>query len=238
MNFKAVRKERGWTQQNAARQLGVSQTLVSFWERGTRSPSRRCLDKLCYLGVKLDPVTLPMRADSDSAAVDFAQELANLGYPGFAHYQNGAPKWNPAQLLVLALAENALDRRVAEALPWLVLRYSEMNWEWVRREAKLRDLQNRLGFTLLLGQELAVRKEGSEVAHQLATLEQDLRRSLLAKEDTYCNDRITRSERNWLRQHRSQEAAVWNLLSDLRPEHLAHDTDVLARDDSRRAGSQ
>ena len=222
MNFKAVRNQRGWTQQEAARHLGVSQTLVSFWERGTRTPSRHCLARLCQLGVELDPLALPLRVDTDSARIDFAHELANLGYPGFAHCQNRAPGFNPARLLVLALAENTLDRRVAEALPWLVFRCWEMNWDWVRQEGKLGDLQNRLGFTLSLARELAVRKQRPEVAQQLSTIEQGLRRSLLAQEDTYCNDRMTPAERNWLRQQRSQEAATWNLLSDLRPEHLTH----------------
>ena len=47
-------------------------------------------------------------------------------------------------------------------------------------------------------------------------------KSLLAKEDTYCNDQMTESERRWLREHRSPEAAAWRLLSDLRAEHLTH----------------
>jgi hypothetical protein len=154
--------------------------------------------------------------------MDLTQELANLGYPGFAHYQNGEPGVNPAQLLVLMLAQNQLDRRLAESLPWLVFRYPEMDGDWVCREAKLRDLQNRLGFTLLLAQEIAAQKQRPEVALRLSRLGQELRRSLLAKEDTFCNEQMTKSERMWLREHKSQQAAAWNLLSDLRPEDLRH----------------
>lgn len=101
------------------------------------------------------------------AKVDYAQELSNLGYPGFAHFQSSEPNWNPAQLLVKALSEHDLDRRVVEALPWLVLRYSEMDWDWVRREAKLLDLQNRLGFTLALAKQLAIQKQRFDVACRL-----------------------------------------------------------------------
>jgi hypothetical protein len=154
--------------------------------------------------------------------MDFARELANLGYPGFAHHRTGKAAWNPAQLLVLGLAENQLDRRVAEALPWLAFRYWNMNWEWVFREAKVRDLQNRLGFTLLLALELAEQLQCTDAADRLGQAEQNLKHSLLAKEDTYCNDQMTESERRWLREHRSPEAAAWSLLSDLRAEHLAH----------------
>jgi len=220
-DLKTARAERHWTQQDMARALGVSQTLVCLWERGTRPFSRSHLSRLSELGIVVDSVSLPLRANADVTPVDFATELGNLGYPGFAHFRQGAPAWNPAQLLVLALSESTLDRRVAEALPWLVLRYWKMNWDWVRREAKLRDLQNRLGFTLSLAQELA-QKDSPEAARCLSAVEQGLRRSLLAMEDTYCNDRMTQSERNWLRQESSKEAVSWNLLSDLRPELLTH----------------
>ena len=130
--------------------------------------------------------------------------------------------WNPAELLVQALSEKNLDRRVAEALPWLVLRYSEMDWVWVQRDAKLRNLQNRLGFTLVLAKKLAVQKQEGEVAARLEEQEEALRDSLLAKEDTYCNEGMTQAERKWLQTRRSSEASTWNVLSDLQPAFLTH----------------
>ena len=163
-NLRNVRKQRGWNQQETARRLGVSQTLVSFWERGARKVPFRRLTQLRQLGMELNPLELPMRNMVSPREVDYAQELSNLGYPGFAHFQGGEPNWNPAELLVHALSEKNLDRRVAEALPWLVLRYSEMDWGWVHREAKLRNLQNRLGFTIVLAKKLAVQKQELEVA--------------------------------------------------------------------------
>jgi len=48
--------------------------------------------------------------------------------------------------------------------------------------------------------------------------------SLLAKEDTYCHDSLTRVERDWLREHRAPEARKWNMLSDLGVERLSHAT--------------
>ena len=217
-----VRRQRGWNQKEMARHLGVSQTLVSLWERGERKFPKRRLQQLGQLGVDVDATELPMRDQLNLAKVDYAQELSNLGYPGFAHFQSGEPSWNPAQLLVNALAEHYLDRRVVEALPWLVLRYSEMDWDWVRCQAKLRDLQNRLGFTLALAKKLAVQKQQSDVADRLGQQEESLRGSLLAKEDTYCNDRMTQSERKWLQTRRSPDATTWHLLSDLEPAYLTH----------------
>lgn len=33
---------------------------------------------------------------------------------------------------------------------------------------------------------------------------------------------MTQAERNWLRTHRTSAAAHWNLLTDLKAEHLVH----------------
>jgi transcriptional regulator with XRE-family HTH domain len=221
-NLRHFREHRGWNQQELARRLRVSQTLVSLWEQGERRVPVMRLHQLRQLGMQVDPLELPMRHKPSLGTMDYGQELSNLGYSGFAHFQGGDPKWNPAELLVSALSEKNLDRRVAEALPWLVLRYWEMDWGWVWREVKVRDLQNRLGFTLTLARKLAVQKNESHVALRLRELEESLRESLLAKEDTYCDEGMTQAERTWLRTKRSAEASAWNVLSDLEPAYLTH----------------
>jgi hypothetical protein len=103
-----------------------------------------------------------------------------------------------------------------------VLRYSEMDWDWVRREAKLLDLQNRLGFTVALAKKLAVQKQRFDVAYRLGQQAEALGGSLLAKEDTYCYDSMTESERKWLQTRRSSEATTWHVLFDLEPAYLTH----------------
>lgn len=151
-----------------------------------------------------------------------ADRVSYLRYLGFEHLSKGKPAWNPAQLLVLALSQQTLDARVAEALPWLALYYPELNWNWVRREAKLRDLQNRLGFTLSVAGKLAMEKKLPETAALLEVQENVLRGSLLAKEDTYCNEGMTRAERAWLQTNRSPEAVAWHVLSDMETKYLTH----------------
>jgi transcriptional regulator with XRE-family HTH domain len=220
--LKSFRKGRSWNQQELARRLRVSQPLVSQWENGNRSVGKKYLHALRKLGVKMDATALPMREDFDRKKVDFAAELANLGYPGFAHFSSADPEWNPAQLLLLALSQENLDRRSAEALPWLAMNFSEMDWQWVVREAKLRDLQNRLGFTLLLAKKLAGQKGVSDTKEKLRLQEENLQASLLVKEDTYCDDSMTEAERNWLKNQRSPDAAAWHMLSDLQPAYLTH----------------
>jgi hypothetical protein len=49
-----------------------------------------------------------------------------------------------------------------------------------------------------------------------------LERARLAREDTSCHDSMTQVERTWLREHRSPAAAYWNLLTDIKGEHLAY----------------
>ena len=47
------------------------------------------------------------------------------------------------------LAEPNADARVVEALPWLVATFeSQFDFGWMVRQAKLQNLQNRLGFLL------------------------------------------------------------------------------------------
>lgn len=219
--LRTVRNQRGWNQKELARRLGVSQTLVSLWEHDLRKVPAKRLHELRELGVEVEATELPIKNGSDET-VDYAQELSNFGYRGFAHFRSGEPNWNPAQLLVKALSEHNLDRRVAEALPWLVMRYSELDWVWVRSQAKLLDLQNRLGFTLALAKKLAGQKQQLEVADRLGEQERVLSKSLLAKEDTYCYDGMTQSERKWLQTNRSSDATTWHVLSDLDPVYLTH----------------
>ena len=45
-----------------------------------------------------------------------------------------------------------------------------------------------------------------------------------AVSDALCHDSMTNAEQTWLREHRSQEAAYWNLLTDLRADQLVHVT--------------
>ena len=222
-DLRALRKQHGWNQSELARRLGVSQTLVSLWEHGTRPVPAQWLPKLCKLGLEFDATKLPIRKDAESVPADFAQELSNLGYPAYGYFRTGLPSWNPAQYLVMALAQPDLDRRVAEGLPWLVRHFVGMDWEWVRREAKVRDLQNRLGFTIALARKVAEEKQQPEVASQLARQEEVLRGSLLAKEDTFSRENMTQVERAWLLTNRSPEARAWHVLSDLVTAHLAND---------------
>ena len=220
LNLRDLRESLGWGQKELAARLQVSQTLVSLIETGQRPVSTQVRKALSEF-LEVPATTLPLREEVHLKDSDYARELADLGYPGFAHLRAGKPGWNPAQLMVMALSSDFLDRRVAEALPWLLLRYPDADWGWALRESKLRDLSNRFGFVVTLA--LAVAQEkGLDSEDELARLETTVERSRLAKQDTFCNERMTRPERDWLRTHSSPQAERWNLLSDLKPEYLSH----------------
>jgi transcriptional regulator with XRE-family HTH domain len=216
VDYKQVKKarvDRGWSQQEAAARLGVSQAYLSLLERGRRStaPLARRLMQV----YDLPPTVLPVEEVRENVTAEFlAYELASLGYPGFAHLRGRAKRANPAEFLLTALGQRNLEARVAEGLPWLVLQYRDMPLEWLVREARARTLQNRLGFVVTLGRRAACRDD-------LEGLEQTLADSRLEKEDSFCKE-LNEAERRWLRAHRSDEAKQWHLLSDLQPSALRY----------------
>ena len=51
--------------------------------------------------------------------------------PGFAYLHRRRSKRNPGELLLTAVAQDRLEARLFEALPWLVLKYWEMDIGWL-----------------------------------------------------------------------------------------------------------
>ena len=64
-----------------------------------------------------------------------ANDLASLGYPGFVYLKSKRRK-NPGEVLLSALSSNCLESRAAEALPWLVLNYPNLDWHTLINTAK------------------------------------------------------------------------------------------------------
>ena len=172
-------------------------------------------------GKPLKPLGTANLGQLDSASL--AEQLASLGYPGFRQLA-GAPAQNPAKVLFAALAAGEVEVRVTEALPWLVLEYADLDWEWLVREAKAQRVQNRLGFVVTLARQVAEAKGDDPRAAKLRRVEGFLDEFRLPGEDTLCQALLSRAERRWLRQKRTREAAHWNLLTDLRAPLLPYVT--------------
>src|SRR6267142_3433943 len=223
-DLRTARKQKGLTQKEAALRLDVSQAYLSMLENDRRPVPAHQLARVIEV-YGLPPTALPFRGFEHWAHLDsgeVAAGLASLGYPGFAYMNDAKPLWNPAELLVAALTRNELESRVAEGLPWLAYALSNMDWDWVLREAKTHDVTNRLGCVVTLARMLAERRGDSSAAESLETVETCLQRSTLVREDTFCHDNMTQTERRWLRENRPAEARRWRMLSDLDAEHLVH----------------
>lgn len=222
--LKSGRERKGWGQQQAARRLGVSQPYLSLLERGERRVPGLLARKAAGV-YGLSAAVLPTEIARDGvqpAGEDaLARDLAALGYPGFSHLRPGRKK-NPAEVVLRALSAADLDSRLTEALPWVLLKFPDLDWGWLVAVAKLNDLQNRLGFVTGVARRLAEKSGESDVAGLLARQESALERSRLVREDTLCRESLTGAERRWLRENRPREAKHWRLLTDLSPEHLGH----------------
>ena len=222
--LKEARQTRKWTQKDAAQSLGVTQAYLSMLERGHRAVSNRLARKALNV-LDLPPTALPLQSSTggspSSGRHDYGADLAALGYPGFAYLRTKVRR-NPASVLLDALNEPNLDSRVAEGLPWLALTYVDMDWDWLVRNAKVSDVQNRLGFAVALAREVAKGKDDGDRVQKLRACLQALERARLAREDTFCHDSMTKAERAWLREHRCPTASHWNLLTDMEGKHLAY----------------
>jgi hypothetical protein len=162
----------------------------------------------------------PVRQEAVTEPDELARRLATLGYEPLA-YLKGRAATEPAWLLAAALSTPDLDARLVEALPWVVLNFPDLDWNWLVDRSKRSDLQNRLGYVVTLARELAERKD-ARTASRLLDQERALERSILAREDTLCRDSMTSVEREWLRENRPEQAKRWHVLTDLLGEHLPY----------------
>jgi transcriptional regulator with XRE-family HTH domain len=211
--LRSARTIKGLTQAQAATRLGVSQPYVAMLESGVRRLTRPLARRVMH-AYDLPPTAVPASSSTlteKCGAASLARNLAALKYPGFAHLRphRWTPK-NPAEVLLAALAKDDLEPRLVEALPWLLLHYPNLDREWLVREAKVRDLQNRLGFVVSLARRLAERTGTEDNA--LAELERDLERSRLVREDTL--GKLPEAERRWLQKNQPADAKHWNVLTD------------------------
>ncbi len=223
-DLRTGREQKGWTQEESASRLGVSQPYLSLLEKGTRRVPEKLARKAATT-YGLSAATLPVESDLETLELknekSLASDLAALGYPGFSHLAHGRKK-NPAEVLLTGLSARELNSRLVEALPWVLVEYLDLNWPSLVSAAKVRDLQNRLGFVTSLARRVAEKQGASEKAAELRRRESELERSRLLREDTLCHESLTKVERKWLDTSRPPEAEYWRLLTDLKPEHLSY----------------
>ncbi|HEV3214843.1 MAG TPA: helix-turn-helix transcriptional regulator [Vicinamibacterales bacterium] len=211
--LRETRQQLHWTQKQAGAKLGVSQPYLSLLENGLRPVPASFVNRLAKHA--LLPVTsLPLEDKPGFDPQAFAESLGALGYRRFSYLAKSDHRENPAALLLRALRQDELEPRLTEALPWLLLSYPKLNWDWLVEHAKRQNLQNRLGFLVSVARELAENQGAGEPVSTLARWEHSLEDARLAKVDVLCR-RLTSAEQQYFQTHRSPRAMHWNLLTGL-----------------------
>lgn len=164
------------------------------------------------------------REEARSRALQDA--IGALGYPGFINLFTEVEveqSHDPGVVLMAALSCDKVDERVVESLPWLVLRYESLDWQWLVREAQRRAVQNRLGFVVALALEVAASGDCSmERLTMLSNIEERLFECRIDKEDTGWQ-KMPAARKKAVREARSTEAKQWRLLTEVRAQDLAYD---------------
>jgi len=222
--FRAARLAKRWTQSQAAARLGMTQSYLNYLEHGKRRLTPGLVRRATSVyGLSL--TALPVTDTFAPAATNdehLAEMLSTLGYPGFSYLRSYVARKHPNEFLLTALAQKSLDGRVAEALPWVVANSAELN-SWLVENARRFNLQNRLGFVASLARRASNKPNVSDKQAQMERFLMLLDDSRLVKEDYFYRPPRTERESRWLRQNRTEDAAHWNLLSDMKPEHLQYD---------------
>jgi hypothetical protein len=201
----------------------MTQAYLNYLEHGKRRLTPELVRRATSV-YGLSPRTLPLTdtfAPVETSDQHLAEALSTLGYPGFSYLRSHAARKHPNEFLLTALAQKSLDGRVAEALPWVVVNSAELN-SWLVENARKFNLQNRLGFVASLARRIAdkmnVLRKTTELNHFQLLLDD----SRLMKEDYFYRPPRTESERQWLKANRTDDATHWNLLTDMKPEHLQY----------------
>jgi len=221
--LRSARLRKGWTQTEAAARMGMTQAYLNFLENGKRRLTPELVRRATSV-YGLSPEALPVTDTFTPQNVNdqrLTEWLAQLEYPGFWYLHSRSLKRNPSEVLLTALAQKSLDGRVAQALPWVAMKYAHPN-AWLVENARKFNLQNRLGFVVRLARRVAEMRSDVARSAELTQLENMLYDSRLAREDVFYRAPRTKGEREWLQTHQTDDAAHWNLLTDMRVEHLKY----------------
>ncbi len=219
LQVRQTRKRLGLTQQQAARRWKLSQAYLSLMEGGRRRVPERLARQLARTEPTL-VTALPLHL-SNRAVENLPKLLGSLRYPGFEYLARRGRAANPAAVVLAALKAPGVSARVTEALPWVLARFPNLDWNWLVAEAKLANVQNKLGYLVSVAKQVAAVRKAAPAVSALESAQVRLEEARLVKEDVLGRN-VTEVERQYLRQHRPEAAAHWNLLTTLRADGLRY----------------
>ena len=145
---RAARERLGLTQQQAARRWRLSQPYVSLVEHDKRpTPHRlaspwRTLSPRWLLGCPFKPVRPSLTTCRCSSVLSVIRDSGTSPRRAMSRIQR--------VVALAALRTPVVPARVTEALPWLLVTFVNLDWGWLLDNAKLSNVQNRLGFLVHL----------------------------------------------------------------------------------------
>ncbi len=181
----------------AAHRWGLSQAYVSLVEHGKRAVPVRLARQLAKSETRL-ATGLPVSHAGQGKAGELPAQLGALGYPGFAYLAAPRHLANPAAVVLSALTMSPTPARVTEALPWVLATFPDLQWSWLVDQAKLANVQNRLGYVVHLANHLAAQRHDEGAVARLSKADAVLEEARLAKEDAFGRE-LTEVERRHLR---------------------------------------
>ncbi len=103
-------------------------------------------------------------------------------------------------------------------LPWILSTFHDLDWLWLIAQCRLLNVQNRLGYLVVLARQLGNSTADVNLKNALFHLEE----SRLVVEGTLCRESMPTAERDWVRRHRSSEASHWSILTTLTADQLSY----------------
>jgi transcriptional regulator with XRE-family HTH domain len=220
--FRAWRKTAGKTQTDAAKAVGVKQPFVCAVEKDLRPVTPALKNWLYSVCPEAFWQELPSASRTPPSSERLKELLGHLGYPGFRYLASGRGNVDPLEFVLDALRTEDLDQRVTDALPWVLVHRADLDCHRLTDEARLLNLQNRLGFLLEVTVEAARKLHSDETVARLEPWLVRLREARLFKEDTLCKSSLTQIERKRLRRSRPKAARFWRLFTDVNAQEVAN----------------
>ena len=203
------RLEKGLTQEEVGKLLGVSRLAVWGMEQGKRAVDAWELYNLARVyGKSVEDFFREKVTESD-----LVLSFQEYGYPVYSTQPAGRGRLlDPTTLFLYVLAE-APDPRLVEGLPVVVFTQS-LNYEWLYREALRLGVQNRLGLVLDLTLQAFQRLGAAKDTRLLEALLSRLERVKLGRVEAFEGRAPSPNEEERLQRLSDPLSRKWNLLSN------------------------
>lgn len=206
-------------QKGVAERMGVSQSVISKIEAGTREPTATELWKLAILYKK--PLSY-FFAEEKIRPLFITEEIVvwhidHYGYKLLVSRKVNAAKFQISlEETILAVLQWFSSPRLLESLP-ILLCFNDVDADELYESAVKEGLQNKLGFIVSIAMECVKGMSKNDNIQELSRLRKKLEWMKLAREESFNEhiDEMSEATLDYLRKTRDPLASKWNLLDRL-----------------------